>query len=91
MMTKKTVCCDTCFSNIARRHSAAAKMWADFVETINQQKQIIYPSDHNSIFYLEKEGYILTHETGSNILIRVYLIRTEVANVACINEDHHDT
>ena len=105
LMTPKILICDRCFERIALKKPNYAKFWYDLCIAASKDKRLPRPKEKiarfhfdQAIQYLEREGYLVTTETGQDDYITKMLgfaiIEKEdektIWDTFCIDEDHLD-
>ena len=71
-MSKPGICCDGCFTLLAKRSTNASKLWLDLCEVQITCNIFGLRTDDNPHFHLlETLGFITTTETSDLIIFRV--------------------
>lgn len=73
MMSSHGLCCDECFTLIAKRSTSAAKLWLDFCEI--QETCLLFGivmDDTEDIQLLEQLRFITTTDIQDMIVIKVH-------------------
>lgn len=90
------LCCEKCFDITARHSPAVAIIWMDLCSQHVQTNQPISFSleESETMEFLEKNGFISTHDTHESILVRVNGFikgdwEEEEEDYFCIKPDAH--
>jgi hypothetical protein len=78
-MSKAGLCCDECFSKIARKSTKAAMTWLDLCEIQDTCRLFaIIMTDNKEFQLLEHLGFITTTDSKNMIVCKVHGKRTDV-------------
>lgn len=71
-MSKPGLCCDSCFGQIARRSTVAARLWMDLCEIqLNSSLFGLRTPDFPALQLLEILGFIITTDVHDIIIVKV--------------------
>ena len=91
-MSKYFMCCDECFSNIAKKNSKAAKAWMDMCTLYLEKGNIFRILECPAIQILEHLRFIVSVDEEDCIAIKVqgHMLTEEGEHFFCSQEGHHD-
>lgn len=80
-MSNPTLCCDNCFSIIAKKNARAAKLWLDLCEIQGDSGFVfgLLTTDFSKLRFLEMNRFLISHETD-NVMI-VHMKKKEEGNL----------
>ena len=73
-MTRYFICCESCFENIAKKNTTAAKLWMDLCAMrlqFGEFLEILDTADIPELRALEVLGFIITTDMKNKIAIQV--------------------
>lgn len=79
--------CERCFKDIYLISPVAAYLWLSLVDEHIDEHYLFYVIDPTHTDTLEREGYILTHETDERIL---FVLKGKRTDYFCIDPENHD-
>lgn len=74
-MAKSAVCCERCFSQIAKRNPPAAKLWLTLCDIQNRNMLPVfgvYPEEPLELQLLEEMGFLLSIDTPEMVVIKIF-------------------
>lgn len=100
MKFKKPTCfCEKCVEKLARKSTSLVRVWIEICDSYMEYflplifKEIL--GDSSCLEFLEKNGFIVTHETSTHLLVRplgFHQARPSKENIDffCINLEDHE-
>lgn len=89
-MSDNTLCCESCFTKIAKEDTRAARIWLDLcLLSLHSEVFGLMIEEDEALRFLEMNGYITTTENPFMILVKVHgFQREDDIAVICIGNCH---
>lgn len=89
-ISEEGICCDNCFEKIGKLSGRAARLWTDICKFYPKYGLLRVPSKKNPIIkdllLLEQLGFLVTHETRDDLIVKMSGYHTSQCNYFCIGD-----